>query len=53
MYNVQKSSLKHVVDSYTVSTRINATLDLTSQIEAKRKIQAAPNKTNAAFNRGL
>lgn len=35
---IRKSSLKHVVDSYTVITRINATLDLTAQMEAKLKM---------------
>ena len=35
---IRKSSLKLVVDSYTVITRINATLDLTAQMEAKLKI---------------
>ena len=35
---MRKSSLKHVVNSYTVITRVNATLDLTAQMEAKLKI---------------
>ena len=35
---IWKNSLKLVVESYTVITRINATLDLTSQLEAKLKI---------------
>ena len=35
---IRKSSLKLVVDSYTVITRINATLDFTPQMEAKLKI---------------
>ena len=35
---LRKSSLKRVVDSYTVITRINATLDFTAQMEANLKI---------------
>ena len=35
---VWKSSLKHVVDSYTLITRINITLYSTPQMEEKLKI---------------